>query len=154
MSFNKLIPSSVKKQLKEDKKAKRSEILEGNFDKRDDWSNVKPHCHALNEHEEGLMVLPEFRINHKYYSTHVIFNDFEPLREAEHLQFDDNDVIDKPSKTKKAYDYITAMIEGSKLNVNEITQDDIFKKLKKLDPELYKNYLEGEVIPVFKNICN
>ena len=156
VSFNKLIPLSVKKQLKEDKKAKRREILERNFDKRDDWSNVKPHCHALNEYEEGLMVLPEFRINYKYYSTHVIFDDFEPLRKAEHLQFNDNDVIDKPSKTKKAYHYITAMIEESNLNgkLNEITQDDIFKKLKKLDPELYKNYLEGEVIPVFKNICN
>ena len=156
VSFNKLIPLSVKKQLKEDEKAKRRKILERNFDKRDDWSNVKPHCHALNEYEEGLMVLSEFRINYKYYSTDVIFNDFEPLRKAEHLQFDDNDVIDKPSKTKKVYDYITAMIEESNLNgkLNEITQDDIFKKLKKLDPELYKNYLEGEVIPVFKNICN
>ena len=150
VSFNKLIPLSVKKQLKEDKKAKRREILERNFDKRDDWSNVKPHCHALNQHEEDLMVLPKFRINHKYYSTHVIFNDFEPLRKAEHLQLDDNDVIDKPSETRKTYDYITSMIEEYKLNGREITQDDILKKLKKLDPELYKNYLEGEVTPVFK----
>ena len=150
VSFNKLISSSVKKQLKEDKKAKRREILERNFDKRDDWSNVKPHCHALNELEEGLMVLPEFRINHKYYSTHVIFNDFEPLRKAEYLQLDDNVVIDKPSKTRKAYDYITAMIEECKLSGKLIAQDDILKKLKKLDPELYKSYLEGEVTPVFK----
>ena len=51
-----------------------------------------------------------------------------------------NDVIDKPSKTRKAYDYITDMIEESKLNGKVITQDDIFKKVKKLDPELYKNY--------------
>ena len=150
ISFNKLIPSRVKKQLEKDRKAKRREILERNFDKRDDWSNVKPHCHALNEHEEGLMVLPEFRTNHKYYSTHAFYRDFEPLRKVEHLQFDDNDVIDKPSKTRKAYDYITAMIEESKLNGKVITQDDIFKKIKKLDLELYKNYLEGEVTPVFK----
>ena len=89
ISFNKRIPSSVKKQLEKDKRAKRREILERNFDKRDDWSNVKPHCHALNEHEEGPMVLPEFRINHKYYSTHAFYRDFEPIRKAEHLQFDD-----------------------------------------------------------------
>ena len=153
VSFNKLIPSSVKQQLNEDKKAKRHEILERNFDKRDDWSNVKSHCHALNEHEEGLMVLPEFRMNHKYYSTHAIYKDFEPIRKVEYLQLDD-DVIDKPSKTRsktrKAYDYITAMIEESKLNGKVITQDDIFKKIEKLDPELDKNYLEGEVTPVFK----
>ena len=96
------------------------------------------------------MVLPEFRINHKYYSTHVAYKNFEPLRKAEYLQLDDDDVIDKPTKTKKAYDYITAMIEEYKLNGKVITQNVIFKKLKKLDPELYKNYLEGEVTPVFK----
>ena len=104
----------------------------------------------INEHEEGLMVLPEFKMNHKYYSTHAFFKDFEPLRKREHLLLDDDEIIDKPCKTRKAYDYITAMIEESKLNGKEITQDDIFKKLKKLDPELYKNYLEGEVTPVFK----
>ena len=65
----------MKKQLEKDRKAKRREILERNFDKRDDWSNVKPHCHALNEHEEGLMVLPEFKINHKYYSI-ILCEDF------------------------------------------------------------------------------
>ena len=42
------------------------------------------------------------------------------------------------------------MIEESKLSGKVITQDNIFKKLKKLAPELYKNYLEGEVTPVFK----
>ena len=143
VSFNKRIPSSVKKQLENDKRAKRHEILERNLDKKDDWSNVKPHCHALNEHEEGLMVLPEFRINHKYYSTHVIYNDFEPLRKSEHLQLDDDEEVDKPSKTRKAYDYITAMIEESKLNGKVVTQFDIFQKLRKLAPDLYNTYLEG-----------
>ena len=147
ITFYKLIPSSVKKQLQNDK---RSEILERNFDKRDDWSNVKSHCHALNEHEEGPMVLPEFRIYHKYYSTHAFYKDFEPLRKSEFLRLDDDDLIGKPLKTSKAYDYITAMIEEYKLNGKVITQNVIFKKLKKLDPELYKNYLEGEVTPVFK----
>ena len=150
ISFNKLIPSSVKQQLENDKRAKRREILERNFDKRDDCSNVKPHCHALNENEEGLMVLPEYRINHRYYSTYAIYKDFEPLRKSEHLRLDDEDEVDKPCKTRKAYDYITKMIEESKLSGKVITQDDIFKKLKKLAPELYKNYLEGEVTPVFK----
>ena len=81
---------------------------------------------------------------------HAIYRDFEPLRKAEHLQLDDDDVIDKPSQISKGYDYITNMIESSKLNGKVITQDDIFKKLKKLAPELYNNYLEGEVTPVFK----
>ena len=40
VSFNKLIPSSVKKQLENDRKAKRREMVERNFDKRDDWTNV------------------------------------------------------------------------------------------------------------------
>ena len=111
--------------------------------------NVKPHYHALNEHEEGLMVLPEFKIYHKYYSTHAFFKDFEPLRKSEYFQLE-NELVDKPSKTRKAYDYITKMIEDSKISGKVITQDDIFKKLKKLAPELYNNYLEGEVTPVFK----
>ena len=144
IAFYKL-PSSVEND-------KRREILERNFDKRDDWSNVKSHCHTLNEHEEGPMVLPEFRINHKYYSTHAFYKDFEPLRKSEFLRLDE--ITDKPckteSKTSKAYDYITAMIEESKLKGKVITQEDIFKKLKKLDPELCKNYLEGKVTPVFK----
>ena len=116
--------------------------MERNFDKRDDWSNIKSHCHALNEHEEGPMVLPEFRINHKYYSTHAFYKDFEPLRKSEHLQFDDDEEVDKPSKIRKAYDYITAMIEGSKLNGKVVTQFDIFQKLRKLAPDLYNTYLE------------
>ena len=139
--------TSEEKQLENNKKR---EVLKRNFDSRDDWTNVKPHCHALNEHEEEPMVLPEFKMNHRYYSTHAYYKDFEQLRRSEFLWVDNDDVIDKPSKTRKAYDYITAMIEESKLNGKVITQDDIFKKIKKLDPELYKNYLEGEVTPVFK----
>ena len=139
--------TSEEKQLENNKKR---EVLKRNFDSRDDWTNVKPHCHALNEHEEGPMVLPEFKMNHRYYSTHACYKDFEPLRRSEFLWVDNDDVIDKPCRTTRTYDYITAMIEESHLNGKVITQDDIFKKVKKLDPELYKNYLEGEVTPVFK----
>ena len=60
--------TSEEKQLENNKKR---EALKRNFDSRDDWTNVKPHCHALNEHEEGPMVLPEFKMNHRYYSTHA-----------------------------------------------------------------------------------
>ena len=141
MSFYTL-PSSVKND-------KKREILERNFDSRDNWTNVKSHCHALNEHEEGPMVLPEFKMNHRYYSTHAYYKDFEPLRKSEFLRVDD-DLIDKPCRTSRTCDYITAMIEESKLNGKVITQDDIFAKLKVLDPELYKNYSEGEVTPFFK----
>ena len=145
----KLIPSSVKREIENSKRAKRREMLERNFDKRDDWSNVKRHYHALNEHEEGLMALPEFKINHMYYSTHALFKDFEPIRKSRYFHVE-NEVVDKPSKTRKAYDYITKMIEDSKISGKVITQDDIFKTLKKMAPELYKSYLEGEVTPVFK----
>ena len=62
----------------------------------------------------------------------------------------DNNVVDKSTKAEKAYDYITTMIEESKLNGKVITHDDVLKELKGLDPELYKSYLEGEVTPVFK----
>ena len=41
ISFNKLIPSSVKRKLDNDKMRKRREMLERNFDKRNDWSNIK-----------------------------------------------------------------------------------------------------------------
>ena len=70
---------------------------------------------------KGPMVLPEFKMNHRYYSTHAYYKDFEPLRKSEFLWVDNDD---KPSKTEtktetktsKAYDYITALIEEYKLN--------------------------------------
>ena len=142
-SINFYVPfkTSEEKQLENNKKR---EVLKRNFDSRDDWANVKPHCHALNEYEEGPMVLPEFKMNHIYYSTHAYYKDFEPLRKSEFLWVDNDDVIDKPCRTSRMCDYIMAMIEESHLNGKVIAQDDIFKKLQKLDPELYKNYLEGE----------
>ena len=50
-SINFYVPfkTSEEKQLENNKKR---EVLKRNFDSRDDWTNVKPHCHALNEHEE------------------------------------------------------------------------------------------------------
>ena len=112
--------------------------------------NDNSEAHNLGQILRLLHLAPvTFRPGLPYYK------DFEPLRKSEFLWVDNDD---KPSKTEtktetktsKAYDYITAMIEESKLNGKVITQDDIFKKIKKLDPELYKNYLEGEVTPVFK----
>ena len=150
INFYKTVSSSIKREIENNRIIKRREMLKRNFDKQDDWSNVKPHCHVLNEHEEGLMVLPEFKINHKHYSTHALFKDFEPIRRSEHFKIDNEGEIDKPCKTRKTYDYITKMIEDSKISGKVITQDDIFKIIKKMDPELYNNYLEGEVTPVFK----
>ena len=140
INFYKTVPSSVKREIENNKR----KMLKRNFDKRDDWSNVKPHCHALNEHDEGLMVLPEFRLNHMYYSTHAFFKDFEPIRRSEYFK-DDYEIDDKPCKTRKAYDQIADMIKKASLNGKTITQEDILKKAKKLDLELYKNLLEGEV---------
>ena len=85
ITFPKLLPSSVRNLANKELESKRCELLELNFDKGDDWSNVKGHTHALNIHEEGPMVLPEFMINHKYYSTHVIYRSIEPLRKSEQL---------------------------------------------------------------------
>ena len=164
ISLPKLIPSCVEERIENERKAKRREMLELNFDKRDDWSNVKPHCHALNEHDEGPMPLPEFRINHKYYSTHIIYKSFEPLRKMEHLQSDNmcpntsTEIPDKlnyetnreTSLIRKAYDYIMKMIENCRMDSKVVTQFDIFQKLRKLAPDLYNMYLEGEVTPVFK----
>ena len=86
MTFPIIVPSVVKKGMENDRSRRRREMLDRNFDKRDDWSNIKPHCHALVEHEEGLMVLPEFRINHRYYHTHALFRDFEPIRLSEYFK--------------------------------------------------------------------
>ena len=141
INFYKTAPSSVKREIENNKR----KMLKRNFDKRDDWSNVKPNCHALNEHEEGLMVLPEFKINHKYYSTHASFKDFEPIRISEYFKDDDDEISDKPCKTRKAYDQIADMIEKASLNGKTITQEGILKKAKKLDSELYKNLLEEEI---------
>ena len=140
INFYKTVSSSVKREIENNKR----KMLKRNFDKRDDWSNVKPHCHALNEHDEGLMVLPEFRLNHKYYSTHALFKDFEPIRRSEYFKDDDYD-DDKPCKTRKAYNQIADMIEKVSLDGKTITQEDILNKAKKLDSELYKYLLEGEV---------
>ena len=160
ISFNKLIPSSVNRQIEYKREAERRELLKLNFDRKDDWSNVKQHCHLLNEHHEGLMVLPEFRVNHSYYSTHIIYESIEPLSKSEHLPYEFGkpihsiDMSEGPSSISKAYDYLTTMIEsckiGGKLNDKLVTQSDILKKLWELVPGLYDRYLEGEFFPVFK----
>ena len=98
INFYKTVSSSVKREIENNKR----KMLKRNFDKRDDWSNVKPHCHALNEHDEGLMVLPEFRLNHKYYSTHALFKDFEPIRRSELFKYDEDKDFDNPCKARKA----------------------------------------------------
>ena len=120
-------------------------MLKRNFDKRDDWSNIKPHCHALNEHDEGLMVLPEFRLNHKYYSTHALFKNFEPIRRSELFKYDEDKDFDKPCKARKAYDQISMMLEKAYRTGRVVSQDDILKVAKKYDKELYESLLKGEV---------
>ena len=81
ITFYKRIPFCVKSRIAEQQKRLRNQLLELNFDRRDDWSNINRHSHVL----ERNMVLPEFVINHKYYSTHVVFKSIEPLRKSEHL---------------------------------------------------------------------
>ena len=119
-------------------------MLPRNFDSRDYWINIKPQCHALAEHIEGIMVLPEFKINHRYYSTHAFFKDFEPIRRSEYIK-NDEDEPDKPCKSRRAFEEIAHMIEECSFNRVKVTQADILKKAKKFDSELYKYLLEGEV---------
>ena len=90
------------------------------------------------------MVLPEFKINHKYYSTHVLFKEFEPIRRSEYIR-NDEDELNKPCITRKAFEEVANMIEEYSLNGVKVTQADILKMAKKLDSELYKYLLEGEV---------
>ena len=64
--------------------------MELSFDKRDNWSNLNRHSHILKRgdipmNSNEFMVLPEFVINCKYYSMHVIFESIEPLRKSEFL---------------------------------------------------------------------
>ena len=42
INFYKTVSSSVKREIENNKR----KMLKRNFDKRDNWSNVKPHCHA------------------------------------------------------------------------------------------------------------
>ena len=70
-SINFYVPSGTSEEVQLENNKKR-EVLKRNFDSREDWTNVKPHCHALNEHEERLMVLPEFKMNHRYYILIVL----------------------------------------------------------------------------------
>ena len=65
----------IRQQIEDEGWRKGQEMLQRSFDTRDYWDNIKPHCHALAEHIEGIMVLPEFKINHRYYSTHVLFKE-------------------------------------------------------------------------------
>ena len=113
-------------------------MLRRNFDSRDYWINIKPHCHAVAEHIEGIMVLPEFKINHRYYSTHVLFKDFEPIRRSEYIK-NDEDEPNKPCKARRAFKEVAHMIEECSLNGVKVTQADILKKAKKLDSEIFKS---------------
>ena len=141
ITFPVLIPSAVRKKIENDRAHKRREKLERNFDKRDNWSNIKPHCHALVEHKEGVMVLPEFRINHKYYS---IIRDFEPIRLSEYFKVYDADE-DKDCKARLAVKQVAEMVRRAKLSGKPINQRDILSKFKKLDSEIYKNLLDGKL---------
>ena len=145
MTISKPAPStSIRHKLEDEGRRKGQEMLRRNFDSRDYWINIKSHCHALAEHIEGIMVLPEFKINHRYYSTDALFKDFEPIRMSEYIK-NDEDEPDKPCKSRRAFEEIAHMIEECSLNGVKVTQADILKKAKKLDSKLYKYLLEGEV---------
>ena len=143
MTFPIMVPSAVKKGIENDR-TRRREMLERNFEKRDDWSNIKPHCHALVEHEEGLMVLPEFKINHRYYHTHALFKDFEPIRLSEYFKANEVDE-DKDCKSRLAVKRIAEMVRRAKLSGKHVNQRDILNEFKKLDSEIHKNLLDGKV---------
>ena len=114
-------PSTLLRRRIEDEGSRKGrEMLRQNFDSRDYWDNIKPHCHALAEHIEGTMVLPEFKINYKYYSTHVLFKDFEPIRRSEYIR-NDEDELNKPCITRRAFEEVANMIEECSLNGVKVT---------------------------------
>ena len=47
ITFNKCIPSCVKSRIADQQKRLRNRLLELNFDRRDDWSNISRHSHVL-----------------------------------------------------------------------------------------------------------
>ena len=89
ITFYKPKPTYMQEHIDE-KKRLRKPLMELNFDKRDSWCNLNRHSHVLKRgdiptNSDEFMVLPEFIINCKHYSMHVIFESIEPLRKSKFL---------------------------------------------------------------------
>ena len=82
------------------------------------------------------------RVNHKYYSTHALFKDFEPIRRSEYfaMPFDDPE-----HSYSKAYDLINNSIEEARVAGKRLTDDDVMDIIKDIEPETYKAYVAGEI---------
>ena len=90
ITFYKCKPTCVQELIDEWKRCLRERLLELNFDRIDDWSNLNKVSHYLGRVNGSygpneIMVLPEFAINCKHYSMHVTFESIEPLRRSEFL---------------------------------------------------------------------
>ena len=151
ITFYKRIPSCVKSRIAEQQKRLRNQLLELNFDRRDDWSNINRHSHVL----KRAMVLPEFIINHKYYSTHVIFESIESLRKSEYLP----PPFDNPFSLKKMdgertldrnpYVHWSAMIKDGQLFVQSEALDG-FYRVESWD--VFNEYVETKTAPILAPI--
>ena len=82
ITFKKLIPSCVKERIRKEEECIRHQLLKSNFYEGDNWNNINEISHVISRNS---MVLPEFVINHMYYSTHVIFKDIELVGRSEFL---------------------------------------------------------------------
>ena len=148
ITFYKRIPSCVKDRIAKEKKRIRNQLLELNFDKIDDWSNVNKHSHVLRRiNNEGPMVLPEFIINNKYYSMHVLFESIEPLRKLEYLPppFDNpfslKRICGEPTFDRSAYVHWSAMIKDG----NVVIQSEALQEFWNANSDLFYEYLETKV---------
>ena len=110
------------------------------------------------------MVLPEFIINNKYYSTHVLFKSIEPLRKSEYLPppFDNpfslKRICGEPTFDRSAYDprgaeaspYVhwSAMIKDG----NVVIQSEALQGFWNANSDLFYEYLETKVFPILKPI--
>ena len=165
ITFYKRIPSCVKSRIAEQQKHIRNQLLELNFDRRDDWSNLNKHSHVLRRNKGSLrdpgesMVLPEFLINNKYYSTHILFESIESLRKSEYLP----PPFDNPFSLKRMngkrtfhinfdrdpYVHWSAMIKDGQIFVQSEALDG-FCRVESWD--IFNEYVETKIAPILAPI--
>ena len=146
----------------DEKKHLRKQLMGLNFDKRDDWHNLNRHFHVLKRggiptNSDEFMVLPEFVINCKYYSTHVIFESIEPLRKSEFLP----PPFDNPFSFKrltghnvmnsKHYpcDGWTAMVKDGHIFIESEALDGFYRSE---SWDTFYKYIDTKVVPTLEPI--
>ena len=147
-TFRKGIPSCVKSHIAKQQECLRNQLSEFSFDKRDDWSNLSKHSHVLKRN----MILPNFVINCKYYSTHVLFERIEPLRKSEFIPYPFDSILNirRHSRThssislwRRYVPWRVMFIKGGFMVQSEALEG--FDKARAFD--LFYEYLDTKIIP-------